>query len=53
MTKEFEERKSEKQPTFASKVLVTVVKLGLFIVAMLFLLMVDLTKGLWVGVFSR
>lgn len=53
MTKEFEERKSEKPSGLLSKLIVTLVKLGLFIVAMLFLLMVALPKGLWVEAFVQ
>ena len=52
MTKEFEERKSEKPPGPVTKLIVTLVKLGLFIVAMLYLLMVALPKGLWVEMFT-
>lgn len=53
MTKEYEERKNEKPFGVWARVLVVVVKLCLFVVAMLFLLMVALPKGLWLEVFTR
>ena len=53
MTKEYEERKNEKPFSVWTRVLVVVVKLCLFVVAMLFLLMVALPKGLWLEVFTR
>lgn len=52
MTKEYEERKNEKPFGVWARVLVVVVKLCLFVVAMLFLLMVALPKGLWLDVFE-
>lgn len=53
MTKEYEERKNERPFGVWARVLVVVVKLCLFVVAMLFLLMVALPKGLWLEVFTR
>ena len=53
MTKEYEERKGQKPPSLMARILTTVVKLCLFIVALLFLLMVAFPKGLWVGLFSQ
>jgi len=53
MTKEYEERKNERPFGVWARVLVMVVKLCLFVVAMLFLLMVALPKGLWLEVFTR
>ncbi len=51
MTKEFEERKHERKPGILFRVFKIVITIGVFIMAMLFLLMVAFPKGLWVDIF--
>ena len=51
MTKEFEERKREGKPSVLYRLFKLVVTIGVFVVAMFFLLMVAFPKGLWVDLF--
>ena len=52
MTKEYEQRKSDGPERMWHHILNTVVRICLFIVAILFLLMVIFPKGLWLEMFN-
>ena len=52
MTKEYEQRKSDGPERMWYHILNTVVRICLFIVAILFLLMVIFPKGLWLEMFN-
>ena len=52
MTKEYEIRKKGSRPSKGFHVFKTIIIVGLWLVAMLFLLMVIFPKGLWVGIFQ-
>ena len=53
MTKEYEQRKSDGPERMWYHILNTVVRICLFIVAILFLLMVIFPKGLWLELFNN
>lgn len=52
MTKEYEIRKRDGSPHRCYRIFKIVITIGVFVVAMLFLLMVIFPKGLWVGLFQ-